>query len=134
MRYFVFVVILLAGCASTPQGAGDIASARGSWQGATYEDVVRSWGAPVRSTKLPDGRDAHTWVSESIAASRGSFWPSIGIFGGSGGVGFGTGVTMGPGYGGGELQRCERTLFFDQNRVVDQSWQGPGDYCTSFRR
>jgi hypothetical protein len=70
-------------------------------------------------------------VSESIA-SRGSLWPSIGIFGGSGGVGFGTGVTMGPGYG--ELQRCERTLFFQDGRVVDQAWQGPGDYCASFRR
>lgn len=122
-------VFLLAGCASTPEG--DVTSARTSWQGAVYEDVVRSWGAPARTTRLPDGREAHTWVSESVA-SRGSFFPSIGIFGGSGGVGFGTGVTMGP--GGGEFLRCERTLFFDKGRVVEQAWQGPGDYCGSFRR
>ena len=130
MRLIPLIFILLGGCASTPQG--DVASARGSWQGASYEDVVRSWGAPARSTRLQDGRDAHTWVSETVA-SRGSFWPSIGIFGGSGGVGFGTGVTMGPG-GYGELQRCERTLFFEGGRVVDQSWHGPGDFCASFRR
>lgn len=96
-----------------------------------YEDVVRSWGAPARSTKLSDGRDARTWVSETIA-SHGSFWPSLGIFGGRGGVGFGTGVTMGP--GGGELQRCERTLIFQNDRVIEQTWQGPTDYCAGFRR
>ena len=125
--------LLLAGCASTaPQG--DIPAATSSWHGAAFEDVVRSWGAPARSTKLPDGRDAHTWVSETVA-SRPSFFPSIGIFGGSGGggVGFGTGVTMGSGYGG-EFQRCERTLFFQNGRVTEQTWQGPADYCTSFRR
>jgi hypothetical protein len=126
------VLILLAGCASTQGTDADVATARDSWNGAVYEDVVRSWGAPARSTKLPDGRDAHTWVSESVA-SRASFWPSIGIFGGSGGVGFGTGVTMGPGYGG-DFQRCERTLFFDKGRIVEQTWQGPPEYCTGFRR
>ncbi|HYC45299.1 MAG TPA: hypothetical protein VED01_07395 [Burkholderiales bacterium] len=129
MRWTALLLLFLAACASTPEG--DIGSARSSWQGAAYEDIVRSWGAPTRSTKLPDGRDAHTWVSETVA-SRGSLWPSIGIFGGSGGVGFGTGVTMGP--GGGELQRCERTLFFENGRVVDQNWQGSSDYCSSFRR
>jgi hypothetical protein len=130
MRPFIAIVFFLAGCASTPEA--DIPSAQTSWHGATYEDAVRSWGTPVRSTTLPNGQDAHTWVSESVA-SRGSLWPSFGIFGGShGGVGFGTGVTMGPGYG--ELQRCERTLFFENGRVVQQTWQGPGDYCGSFRR
>ena len=129
MRWTPSLLILLAACASAP--SGDVGSARTSWQGAAYEDVVRSWGAPARSTKLPDGREAHTWVSETVV-SRGSLWPSIGIFGGSGGVGFGTGVTMAP--GGGEFQRCERTVFFQNGRVVDQSWQGPADYCASFRR
>lgn len=133
MRCIAVILVFLAGCAGTPGGNGDVTAARTSWQGASYEDVVRSWGAPARSTKLPDGRDAHTWVSESVASSRGSFWPSIGIFGGSGGVGFGTGVTMGPGYGG-ELQRCERTVFFENGRAVDQTWQGPADFCSSFRR
>ena len=130
MRRLTFLALFLAGCASTPPA--DLGPARTSWQGAAYEDVVRSWGAPARSTKLADGREAHTWVSETIV-SRASLWPSIGIFGGSGGVGFGTGVTLG-GAGGGDLQRCERTLFFDKGRVIEQNWQGPGEYCASFRR
>lgn len=133
MRFILLIGIsLLAACASTP--VGDMGSARGSWQGAAYEDVVRSWGAPARTTRLPDGRDAHTWVSESVT-SRGSVWPAIGIFGGSGGIGFGTGVTFGGlGAYASDLQRCERTLFFEKDRVVEQSWQGPADYCASFRR
>ena len=130
MRFIAIAwVLLLSACASTPQG--DINTARNSWQGAGYEDVVMRWGTPVRSTKLPDGRDVYTWVSETVAP-RSSFWPSLGIFGGSGGVGIGTGVTMGS--GGGEWQRCERTLFFQNGRVVEQTWQGPADYCSQFGR
>lgn len=129
MRFLAAALLLLAGCATTPPA--DVGSARNSWQGVSYDEVVASWGVPARSTKLSDGRDAYTWVSETLA-SRGFLWPSLGIFGGSGGVGFGTGVTMGP--GGGEFQRCERTLFFQNARVVDQTWQGPADYCSSFRR
>ena len=125
----IFMILFMTGCASPP--AGDITSARASWNGATYDEVVASWGVPVRSTRLNDGRDAYTWISESVS-SRGSFWPSFGIFGGSGGVGFGTGVTMGP--GGGEFLRCERTLFFQNGRVVEQTWQGPAEYCSSFAR
>ena len=124
------VLALLAGCASTP--GGDINTARNSWQGASYDDVVRTWGAPSRSTKMTDGRDVYTWVSETVT-SRPAFFPSLGIFGGSGGVGFGTGVTMGGG-GGGELSRCERTLIFSNGRVVEQTWNGPADYCGSFKR
>jgi hypothetical protein len=123
--------VLTAGCATTPQG-GDHNQVRTAWNGVAYEEVVARWGAPSRSTRLPDGRDAHTWVSETVQ-SRAAFWPSIGIFGGSGGVGFGTGVTMGPG-GGGELLRCERTLFFQNGRVVEQSWNGPADFCAQFNR
>ena len=130
MRWTSALLIFLAACASTP--SGDIGAARTSWQGAAYDDIVRSWGAPSRSTRLSDGREAHTWVSETVV-SRASLWPSIGIFGGSGGgVGFGTGVTMAP--GGGELQRCERTVFFQNGRAVEHSWQGPAEYCSSFRR
>jgi hypothetical protein len=134
MRLLAAVLVLfLAACASSP--AGDVSSARTSWQGATYDEVVSKWGTPVRSTKMTDGRDVYTWVSESVSASRGaSFFPSLGIFGGSGGVGFGTGVTMGPGGGGSEIARCERTLIFSNGRVVDQTWQGPSDYCAGFRR
>ena len=53
--------------------------------------------------------------------------------GGTGGVGIGTGVSVGPGYGG-ELQHCERTLIFENARVVEQTWRGPEDFCSSFRR
>ena len=131
MRFIAVVLVFLAGCASTPD-SGDTSAARTSWQGATYDDVVRSWGAPARSTKMTDGRDVYTWVSETVT-SRPSFFPSLGIFGGSGGVGFGTGVTMGGG-GGGELTRCERTLIFQGGRVVEQTWNGPSEFCGSFRR
>ena len=123
------VLALLAGCASTP--SGDINTARNSWHGATYDDVVRSWGAPMRSTRMTDGKDVYTWVSETVT-SRPAFFPSLGLFGGSGGLGFGTGVTMGG--GGGELTRCERTLIFQNGRVVEQTWNGPADFCGSFRR
>jgi hypothetical protein len=130
MRLMAAVLVLLAGCASTP--SGDLNTARTSWQGATYDEVVSSWGTPVRSTKMSDGRDVYTWTSETVT-SHPSFFPSLGLFGGSGGVGFGTGVTMGGG-GGGELSRCERTLIFQNGRVVEQNWQGPSDYCGSFKR
>ena len=129
MRLMAAALIVLAGCASNPPA--DVGSARSTWHGAAYDEVVASWGVPARSTRLSDGREAYTWMSETFV-SRGSLWPSLGIFGGSGGVGIGTGVTMGP--GGGEHQRCERTLFFQNGRVVDQTWQGPADYCSSFRR
>ena len=126
----IFLVVLAAGCASTPEG--DTNAARSSWHGASYDDVVRSWGAPMRSTRMTDWRDVYTWVSETVAP-RHAFFPSLGIFGGSGGVGFGTGVTMGAG-GGGELTRCERTMIFQGGRVVEQTWNGPSDFCASFRR
>lgn len=127
MNARALVVVLLAGCA-TP--VVDFSDTRNSWSRARYETVVAQWGAPTRSTVLPDGRDAHTWVSESVAG--GHWYPSIGIFGGSRGVGGGAGVTMGQ--GGGELVRCERTLFFRDAQVVEQSWQGHSNYCSTFRR
>ena len=136
MRLPVMIMLaLLAACASTP--SGDIDTARTSWQGATYDEVVDIWGTPQRSTKLSDGRDVYTWVSESVAQSRAAIFPSIGIFGGSGGGGgVSTGVGLGIGGGGygGELVRCERTLIFNNARVSEQTWQGPADYCASFRR
>lgn len=124
----ISIFIILAGCA-TARVHSD--AARDSWRGATYDEVVSRWGAPSRSTTLTDGRPAHTWVSESTS-SRGSVYPSIGIFGGSGGVGVGTGVTVGP--GGYEQVRCERTLIFSTGRVVEQHWEGSADYCNEFIR
>src|SRR5918996_1657274 len=67
---------LLAACATTEK-------ARESWAGASYDDVVRAWGAPARSGKLADGAEVHTWVSEAGPTYRSG--PSVGIggFGGS---------------------------------------------------
>jgi hypothetical protein len=128
MRITALVLAVLAGCA-TPHGSPP--DVRGSWTGATYDDVVLQWGTPVRSAKLSDGRDAYTWVSEASVPHT-SAYPSVGIGMGSGGVGVGTGVTFGT--GGGELARCERTLIFKDGRVVDQTWQGAPDYCAGFGR
>ncbi len=130
MRLAALIAALLVGCAS----GGGITEARDSWDGAAYDEVVLSWGAPARSTKLTDGRDVYTWVSES-AGSRGRVSPSvgIGISGGSGGgIGIGTGIMFGS--GGGESVRCERTLIFKDGRVDEQNWQGPAEYCRSFGR
>jgi hypothetical protein len=131
MRFAMLGLLLLAGCATSPQDP-DVAAARASWTGATYDQVVTQWGTPVRSTTLSPDRYAYTWVSEQVEP-RAAIFPSLGIFGGSGHFGFGTGVTVGAG-GGGELVRCERTLIFEKGRVVDQTWQSSGDYCGRFGR
>lgn len=127
MGISLLVAILLAGCA-TP--GGDIDSARNSWHGARYDDVVAKWGAPARQTSMSDGRDVYTWES---TGSGGFLSPgSVGVFGGSG---FGVGVIFGlPGMGGGEPQRCERTLTFSGGRVVQQTWLGTPEFCSVFRR
>jgi hypothetical protein len=128
MRACLLLLALLSGCAATP---GDIQSARDSWHGAQYDEVVARWGAPNRYTTLADGAYVYTWESVSTAPG-GRIFPSIGIFGGSGGVGVGTGVTVGP--GGGELVRCDRTLIFRDARVAQQTWQGDPAFCESFKR
>jgi hypothetical protein len=117
MRLASALAALLAGCATTPP---ELHEARDSWQGAAYGEVVARWGAPSRSAKLTDGRDSRTWVSES-AGSRGI-----------GGGGIGTGVMFGSADG--EPVRCERTLVFRNDRVADQTWRGPPEYCREFRR
>jgi len=128
LRVAVLIAVLLAGCVT----GGEHTEASDSWQGATYDEVVLRWGTPVRSTKLTDGRDVYTWMSES-SISRGGVSPSIGIGVGSGGmVGIGTGVMFRS--GGGEPVRCERTLIFKDGRVEEQTWQGPDEYCRDFRR
>ena len=121
------LLVLLAGCVTQPV---DLNATKDSWQDARYESVVAQWGAPARSTVLPDGRDSHTWVSESV--SGGTWYPSIGVFGGSRGVGVGTGVVMGQ--SGGEIVRCERTFIFRDGQVNEQSWQGQSRYCNTMRR
>ena len=127
----IFLVVLLAGCATQTVS---ISATQSTWQGASYEEAVSRWGVPARSTILADGRDARTWVSDSAEGGL-PWYQSLGIFGGSRGVGVGvgTGVVIG-GPGGGQFTRCERTLFFREGLVVEQLWQGPPDYCSNFRR
>jgi len=129
MRIAALIAIVLAGCAAP---GGELADTRGGWDGATYDEVVLRWGTPARSTKLSDGRDVYTWVSDSVG-SRGSSSVGFGVGGGrGGGIGIGTGVMFGS--GGGESIRCERTLVFKDGRVDDQTWEGPAEYCRSFGR
>jgi hypothetical protein len=117
----------LAGCAAL---GGGVEVARDSWMGAHFDDVVARWGAPARHATLADGRGAYTWES---TRPGGYFLPgSVGIYGSSGG---GVGVALGlPGTGGGGHQRCERTLIFTGDRVVEQTWLGPSAFCRTFRR
>jgi hypothetical protein len=127
-------VAAAAGCASAPQP--DIPLAKQTWQGASYDDVVRAWGQPARSATLPDGRESHTWVSE-FRRPRGAIMPSVGfgVFGGSGGSGVGVGVGVGGSAPIGEdVERCERTLVFDAGQVVEQNWTGSESYCATLRR
>ena len=130
----LYVVLLaaalhVAGCASLPS---EMAPVRDAWLGATYEEVVARWGTPVRSTSFNDGRFVYTWRSEGTAP-RSSVWPSIGISGGSGiGIGVGVGVAAGASHD--VPVNCERTLIFKDGRVVEQTWHGPADFCSTFRR
>jgi hypothetical protein len=122
------LVLVLAGCATNVEQ--HIAATKDSWNGAAYDDVVRRWGAPIRSTTLQDGREAHTWVSERFQPGS-AVIPTVGIFGGSGGGGVGAGVSFGSGA---TPQRCERTLIFKDRAIVEQNWSGPPDYCNTFGR
>lgn len=128
MKIRMLLAVLLAGCATT---GGGIEGAKSSWEGARYEDVVARWGAPNRQTGLSDGRQVYTWES---AGSGGGFPASVGVFGGSGGAGVGAIFGL-PGMGmGGESRRCDRTLTFKDDRLVDQFWQGHPGYCSAFKR
>jgi hypothetical protein len=130
MRVFAPMLVLLAGCATQPV---DLTATKESWQGVRYETVVALWGPPVRSAVLPDGRDAHTWVSESVSGG-GMWFPSIGVYGSNRGVGVGVGTGTVIGQGGGEIVRCERTFIFRDGAVNEQAWQGHSRFCSSLRR
>lgn len=119
--------VVLAGCAS-------LEKTKESWQGAHYDEVIARWGASSRSTITTDGRHVHTWVSEGgYYGAPGS--TSVGVFGGSGGVGVGVGTSIILGGGGPvEVVRCERTLVFQDARVVEQTWLGDPTLCSEFRK
>ena len=135
MRLFSICLLsaaTLAGCA-TP--AVDYSATRAGWQGAPYDAVVAQWGQPQRYTVMDDGRYVYTWYSQSNAGGS-ALYPSIGVFGGSRGVGVGvgTGVSVGGGSGGGEVVRCERLFVFRDAVVVEQTWNGNSQYCSTFVR
>ena len=121
----------LAACAT----AQDVDRAKDSWMGATYEDVLRAWGAPAASTQTNDGRYWYTWITQSAVQPSSSVGFSIGgiSFGGHGatGVGVGTSVPVGQPA---PPDSCQRTLIFQNGVVVDQSWQGPPSMCADFKR
>jgi hypothetical protein len=130
----VLMLALLTACATTEK-------ARESWAGASYDEVMRAWGPPARSGKLADGSDVATWVAEGGPTYRPG--PTVGF--GIGGIGMGGGgrTTTGVGVGAsvpiGEGSatppaRCERTLTFRDGRLVQQSWIGPDEICSTFTR
>lgn len=128
MHARLLTLMFLAGCATPPV---DLAATRDAWLGARYEAVVEQWGPPTRTIAQSDGSNSYVWMSEGVSG-RGSWFPFIGIFGGSRGVGTGAGISIGQ--SGGEYARCERTLYFRNGVVVEQSWLGQSRYCSTFRR
>ena len=126
------MILLLAGC-STMTVEQELEQTKASWQDATYDEVVARWGPPARSAPLSDGRQTHTWTSQEAPVRP--YGPSIGVgvFGGSGGggvgvgVGFPFGMTVNP-------AACERTLTFQEGKLVEQSWTGDPGYCRYFKR
>ncbi|TMH64082.1 MAG: hypothetical protein E6H55_04600 [Betaproteobacteria bacterium] len=129
--HIAVLAALLAACAT----AQDVDRAKDSWQGATYEEVLRAWGAPTRSTTTADGRYWYTWETASYPPPSSSVGVSLGGMriggGGATGVGVGVGVPVGSPQ---SPDRCERTLIFENGVVVDQSWQGPPSMCADFKR
>jgi hypothetical protein len=97
----------VAACASTD---GELAAARDSWRGATYDQVLMAWGTPSQSAV-----DSHTWLSDDSAPRR------PGSSGGVGGMIFAS-------------ARCDRTLAFRDGRVVDQRWNGDPEFCKLYAR
>jgi hypothetical protein len=138
MRYFLCCLpgaLLVAGCATAPTEV-DYSATRAGWQGAPYDAVVAQWGQPVRYSVMDDGRYVYTWYSQA-GGGGGVAYPStsIGVFGGSRGVGVGVGTGIGlPGTGGGDFVRCERTFVFKNAVVVEQTWNGSSQFCSTFVR
>jgi hypothetical protein len=125
-RLALGLILLVAGCAS-------IDKAKATWQGAHYDEVIARWGASSRSAPMVGGGQVHTWVTDGGGYAAGPGPASVGVFGGSGGFGVGTSIIFG---GGGTVEplRCERTLVFQNDRVVEQTWIGDPSFCNQFRR
>jgi hypothetical protein len=128
--------VLLAAC-STVTVEQELEQAKSSWQGATYDEMVMRWGPPNRSATLTDGRQTHSWTSQEGPVRAGGPSVGIGVFGGGGGGGGGGGVGVGVGFPFGTTVNppiCERTVTFQEGRLVDQNWTGDPGYCRNFKR
>jgi hypothetical protein len=125
----VLACALVGGCASLDR---DFADEKESWQGADYDEVVTRWGQPTSGERLADGIERRTWVSEGVSWQPGPT-VGLGVFGGGRGSGVGVGVNVPIGAPPPPVH-CERTLYFRDGRVVDQEWNGPWDYCSSFSK
>lgn len=140
IQSFAIAAAFLAGCATAPPPEIDYSATRASWQGVPYDAVVAQWGQPGRYTVMDDGRYVYSWYSQTGGGGGGVAYPSttIGVFGGSrgGGVGVSTGIGLpGMGMGGsGEVVRCERTFVFKNAVVVEQTWNGNSQFCSTFVR
>jgi len=96
-------------------------------------DVVRAWGPPNRVDTPVPGRESRTWISE-VRHPRAYGYSGIGVGVSSGGVGVGVGTGGGMPASGDDVETCERTLVFVDERVVDQVWSGSDSLCASFSR
>jgi hypothetical protein len=116
--------LFVISCASTDPR---FVAARDSWQGARYDDVVKAWGPPDRSSTR-DGRETHTWVARDGLPTPGLHGGAV-VSGGTGGAG---GALFGPPSE--QVAVCERILVFNGGRVAEQTWNGPPDFCTRFNK
>jgi hypothetical protein len=106
--------------------------AKGSWQGATFDDMVMRWGPPNRSATLSDGRQTHTWTSQKDRFARGALRSASACSAvrrrrGRRRRRHSVRTTVNP-------PICERTVTFQENKVVDQNWTGDPGYCRYFKR
>jgi hypothetical protein len=125
----------LAGVAACAHLDSELAAARESWRGASYDDVVAVWGPPNRIVKS-GSQENHTWITEDRVERGGG---GTGVFGGigvgRGGVGVGVGMGGGAIFGPGAAPvRCERTLMISDARVVGEDWNGDAEFCKRFAR
>ena len=86
MRFWCFLALLLAGCASTPKA--DWNSRIGSF---TYDQAVAEMGPPDKSARLSDGSSVAEWFSKH--SSSVSFGVGTGFY--SRGSSVGVGQTVG---------------------------------------
>src|SRR2546422_742407 len=100
-----------------------------------HAEELHAAGAPARSAVTADGRYWYTWETAAYPQPQSSVGFGLGgmRIGGGGATGVGVGVGM-PVGSPSPPECCERTLVFDNGRVVDQSWVGPPSMCAEFKR